>query len=170
MPDPSACCLGSAPRPPLPSCLPHFSAFFFSQLLPHLLLQDIFLCAFVFCLSAQSVIPWGQRDSSPCHCCFPGWKRKRLEPGGLQCPLLDGREGRLHPPHHAAVRSGPLLICSFHSFPSEMHNLPSMNTKHQPQRTRKTTQRWQMVQSDKAHAPQLCALEPGGCSYRACVP
>lgn len=149
LPEPSACCSGSAHRPPLPSRLPRFSAFFFfTAVTTPVTAGYIPVCFCFLSVCPQSVTPWGQRDSSPCHCCFPAWKRKHLEPGGLQCLLLDGRGGRLYPPHHAAVRSVPLLICSFHSFPSEMHNFPSMNTKHQPQRTRKTTQRWQTVQSD----------------------
>ena len=46
----------------------------------------------------------------------------------LQSLLLDWWEGQLYRPHHTTVKRVLFLICSFHSFPSEMDNLPSTNT------------------------------------------
>lgn len=99
-------------------------------------------------LSPQNVSPWGQRLCQPRYCCFP---IRRTGSGSWQtlrfvARLMVGSSICLTT---VLSNSVPSLTCSFHSFLSEIYNLPSTNPKYQSQRPTKTTQRWQAVPSER---------------------
>lgn len=136
MSDSSVCHSGSAHRPSPPIALPHL---FFLYSYYHTCYRLIYLCVHFFSVSPQNVSP-GAEILSTLLLRFSNLENSIWNLVDLQCLLLGLTAGVALPASpHCCQKYIPFIICSFHFFPSEMHNLPSPNPKPQSQMVSKTT-------------------------------